>query len=187
MNSTPVRVLCLLALCFMMSACESGQQTMQGIDTIGDEASTACIEGSERCDNKVTTVDKVNTSLEDLQHHRWVLAKINGQTLSDYAQQLGFEKAAPRFLPELDFGEKGFVAGNTGCNRFNGQASVAENRLTLGPLAGTRMACPGFSGDLEQRLYVIYAKPLAISWQAKLLTLTSDDTSLEFELKDWVQ
>jgi hypothetical protein len=66
---------------------------MQGIDTVGDQVSTACVGAPERCE---TALNKVNTRLEDLQHHRWVLAKINGQALSDYAQQ-------------------GFVEGNAGC------------------------------------------------------------------------
>jgi len=128
------------------------------------------------------------TSLADLQHRRWVLERINGLELIDYASQLGFElTTAPELLPELDFGEQGFLSGNTGCNRIKGQAIVADNQLTLGPLASTRMACAGFAGELELRLQMIYANSLTITRQAGALFLQSGENILEFKLKDWVQ
>jgi heat shock protein HslJ len=135
-------------------------------------------------DGDVITV----TSLADLQHRRWVLERINGLELMDYAGQLGFElTTAPELLPELDFGEQGFVSGNTGCNRIKGQASVADNQLTLGPLASTRMACAGFAGELELQLNMLYSNSLTITRQAGLLFLQSGENILKFKLRDWVQ
>ena len=128
------------------------------------------------------------TSLADLQHRRWVLDRINGLELMDYAGQLGFElTTAPELLPELDFGEQGFVSGNTGCNRIKGQASVADNQLTLGPLASTRMACQGFAGELELQLNMLYSSSLKITRQAGFLFLQSGENTLKFKLRDWVQ
>ncbi|MGB5329981.1 MAG: META domain-containing protein [Gammaproteobacteria bacterium] len=128
------------------------------------------------------------TSLTDLQHRRWVLDRINDLELMDYAGQLGFElTTAPELLPELDFGEQGFLSGNTGCNRFKGQASVADNQLTLGPLASTRMACPGFAGELELQLQMFYSNSLTITRQAGFLFLQSGENILKFKLRDWVQ
>jgi heat shock protein HslJ len=128
------------------------------------------------------------TSLADLQHRRWVLERINGLGLVDYARQLGFElTTAPELLPELDFGEQGFLSGNTGCNRIKGQASVADNQLTLGPLASTRMACAGFAGELELQLQLIYANSLTITRHAGFLFLQSGENILKFKLRDWVQ
>jgi hypothetical protein len=49
------------------------------------------------------------------------------------------------------------------------------------------MACPGFSGALEKRLHLRYAKPLTITRQAGFLTLTSGESIVQFELRDWVQ
>lgn len=129
-----------------------------------------------------------STSIADLQHRRWVLERINGLELVEYARQLGFDlTTAPELLPELDFGEQGFLSGNTGCNRFKGQASVADNQLTLGPLATTRMACAGFAGELELQLQLIYATSLAITRQAGFLFLQSGENILMFRPRDWVQ
>ena len=128
------------------------------------------------------------TTLEDLQHRRWVLDRVNDLDLIDYARQLGFElTTTPEVLPVIDFGDQGFVAGNTGCNRFQGQASVADNQLTLGPLASTRMACAGFAGELELQLHMLYSNQLTITRQGGNLILQSGDDILDFVPKDWVQ
>ena len=128
------------------------------------------------------------TTLEDLQHRRWVLDRVNDLDLIDYARQLGFElTTTPEVLPVIDFGDQGFVAGNTGCNRFQGQASVADNQLTLGPLASTRMACAGFAGELELQLHMLYSNQLTITRQGGNLILQSGETILKFKPKDWVQ
>lgn len=138
-----------------------------------------------RCDDQAVAT---STSLADLQHRRWVLDRINGLELMDYAGQLGFELTiAPELLPELDFGEQGFVSGNTGCNRFKGQASVADNQLTLGPLASTRMACQGFAGEMELQLHMLYSNSLKITRQAGFLFLQNGENILKFKLRDWVQ
>jgi heat shock protein HslJ len=127
-------------------------------------------------------------SLQDLQHHRFVLERINDMTLAQYAQELGFAEAEPlQKIPELDFGEQGFVSGNTGCNQISGQASVTDNTLTLGPLKSTRMYCPGFAGELELQLSMIYDTNLAISRVGTSLVLQNGTTKLEYRLKDWVQ
>jgi heat shock protein HslJ len=127
-------------------------------------------------------------SLQDLQHHRFVLERINDLTLMQYAHELGFTEAEPlQKIPELDFGEQGFVSGNTGCNQIRGQASVADNTLTLGPLASTRMYCPGFAGELELQLLMRYDGILAITHPGQWLVLKAGTTKLEYQLKDWVQ
>ena len=138
-----------------------------------------------RCNDQAVAT---STSLADLQHRRWVLDRINGLELMDYARQLGFElTTAPELLPELDFGDQGFLSGNTGCNRFKGQAGVADNQLMLGPLASTRMACQGFAGELELQLHMLYANSLTITRQGGFLFLQSGENILKFKLRDWVQ
>jgi len=42
----------------------------------------------------------------------------------------------------IAFAEDGRVSGRGGCNRFVGDYSVEADRLALGQLATTRMACP---------------------------------------------
>jgi heat shock protein HslJ len=43
----------------------------------------------------------------------------------------------------------GDVAGNSGCNRYTGAYALTGEGLTLGPLAGTRMACPAPQSTVE--------------------------------------
>jgi len=48
----------------------------------------------------------------------------------------------------LAFGRDGRVTGKADCNRMTGTYQADANRVTLGPLATTRMACPpGSLGD----------------------------------------
>ena len=48
--------------------------------------------------------------------------------------------------------EQGRVTGNDGCNQFSGSYTQEGSQLTLGPLAGTQMACPGAAGAVAQRV-----------------------------------
>ena len=126
--------------------------------------------------------------IEDFQHRRWVLHSIDGVELVDFAHELGFEDDTTLAkIPDLDFGEQGFVAGNTGCNQFNGQARVVDNSLILSQLATTMMLCPGFSGELELRLQLLYRNPLVITRDAGALILNAADSKLYYRLRDWVQ
>ena len=131
--------------------------------------------------------DSAMIRLKDLTHRRWVPRGIDGLDLAAYAVQLGFDAADTLHkVPELDFGEDGHVAGNTGCNRLQGRARIENGRLVLAPLASTRMACAGFAGELELRLNQVYALPLDAILENGSLVLTDGDVRLKYELKDWV-
>lgn len=129
-----------------------------------------------------------DTLLEDLLHHRWILHSIDGVELADYARELGFDdESAAQKVPDLDFGEQGFVSGNTGCNQFQGQVRVVDNQLILSQLAATAMFCPGFAGELELRLQLDYRNPLDIESDGNALILRASGRELRFRLRDWVQ
>ena len=126
--------------------------------------------------------------IEDLQHRRWVLHSIDDVELADFANDLGFDdETTLAKIPDLDFGDQGFVSGNTGCNQFNGQASVVDNSLILSQLATTAVLCPGFSGELELRLQLLYRNPLVIARDTTALILTAGDSKLYYRPRDWVQ
>lgn len=77
----------------------------------------------------------------------------------------------------LSFQADGTLAGSTGCNRFNGMASIVDGRsLTLSPLAMTRMACPGAMAAQEQAVVEALQSTLEIAYDpiADRLWLTSD-------------
>lgn len=45
--------------------------------------------------------------------------------------------------PYLEFGTDGRLTGSDGCNRVMSSYEIKGNAITFGPIAGTRMACPG--------------------------------------------
>jgi heat shock protein HslJ len=125
--------------------------------------------------------------IEDLQHRRWELQRIDGVELDDYARQLGFDgDTTLSKVPDLDFGEQGFVSGSSGCNQFQGQARVVDNSLILSQLATTAMLCNGFAGELELQMQLLFRNPLAIARDGSALILSATDRELYYRLRDWV-
>lgn len=53
--------------------------------------------------------------------------------------------------PALRFLDGDRVSGSGGCNRFTGPANAATGAVRIGPLASTRMACPGDAMQAEAR------------------------------------
>ena len=49
-----------------------------------------------------------------------------------------------------DFGEDGTMAGNSGCNDYNGPYKITGNQIGIGPLSSTRKACSDPAGVMEQ-------------------------------------
>jgi len=127
-------------------------------------------------------------SLQDLQHRRWILDRIDAIQLSEYSVAQGFDDDLSALkIPDLDFGEQGFVSGNTGCNQFQGQARVVERQLILSRLATTAMLCDGFAGALEQQLQQAYRNPLDLTIVASDLILRASGRELRYRSRDWVQ
>ncbi|MET9854069.1 META domain-containing protein [Streptomyces sp. NPDC006450] len=94
---------------------------------------------------------------------------IKGETASSVPA--GAEGRA-RFTVAAD----GTVSGNLGCNRFNATASVEGDKLTVGPLTSTRMACEGGPGEVERALTELFGGgPLDWRIQGDTLTLTGSD------------
>ena len=63
----------------------------------------------------------------------------------------GFAAPGSGSGPALRFLDGDRVSGSGGCNRFTGPASVAAGAVRIGPLASTRMACPGGAMEAEAR------------------------------------
>jgi len=108
----------------------------------------------------------------DLNHRRWVLAAIDGRTID-----------AADLPAVLDFGERLFVEGHDGCQRFNGFAELNENRITFDKVEFDRSGCD--TGIPEAVLF-----SANIAWQVALrdrdgLILSNTDNSLDFSRDDW--
>ncbi len=56
---------------------------------------------------------------------------------------LGDIEPVPHAIVSLEFDGSGGVTGSDGCNRLSGRYSADDGALRFGPLASTKMACPG--------------------------------------------
>jgi heat shock protein HslJ len=116
----------------------------------------------------------------DLQHHRWVLESIDGQPLPGVMLE--------NTIPDLDFGEQMHVSGNSGCNRFSGQAKLVGDTLDFGQMMLTAMSCLPPQNDIESTvLRVMGDKPMVRLEDDKSLILEASNTILQYRLRDWVQ
>ena len=85
------------------------------------------------------------------------------------------------------FGAEGAVAGNGGCNSFNGSYAEAGGSLVFGPVAATRMACPDAAMAVEDALFGALAATAAARRDGASLVLL-DGAGLELAVlqqSDW--
>lgn len=82
----------------------------------------------------------------DLADTSWSIVAIDGQPVSGERYQLQF--TADR------------LSGQAGCNRFSGSYSQDGETLIVGPVASTRMACPGPAMDHELRALQVLRGPV---------------------------
>jgi heat shock protein HslJ len=114
----------------------------------------------------------------DLQHHRWLLQSIDNKALDSGTPD--------NMIPELDFGERLTVTGNTGCNRFSGQAVLREEFFIIEPMASTRRLCEPAQNETERIVLRVLGRESAVSIDAGgRLTLEADQVVLRFRLSDW--
>lgn len=74
----------------------------------------------------------------------------------------------------LAFGPDGQATGRTDCNRYFGAyASPSSDRLRLGPLGSTRMACAGTSREAEY--LAALGRTTRMERDGNALTLTTSD------------
>ncbi|MFF5534340.1 META domain-containing protein [Streptomyces cinerochromogenes] len=72
--------------------------------------------------------------------------------------------------------EDGRAAGNLGCNQFSARATVHGDRITVGDLRTTRMACGKERMDFERALArILTTGTLVARTEAAKLTLTDGD------------
>ena len=103
-------------------------------------------------------------ALSMLAAHEWQLVEIDGQPLP-----AGVD-------PPLVHFERASVRGFAGCNRFN--APITESKpgeITIGPAAGTKMACPPEKMEVEGRFLEQLAKVNRYGYLAEQLALTWQD------------
>lgn len=100
-------------------------------------------------------------TLADLEGREWKLT------------ELGRDDAVPDEVEiTLRFAE-GRAAGRGGCNRYSaGVTGKAPGELEIGPIAATKMACPGPAGILERRFFEALSGASSYSFLAGRLVLS---------------
>ncbi len=84
---------------------------------------------------------------ENLEGTRWQVVSINSQPVVNTSPtDIAFD------------GQK--MTGTVGCNRLNGTYSISGNVISFGPIAATRMACPGPLMAQETAFSALLAKPV---------------------------
>ena len=94
---------------------------------------------------------EVNMTEFELTDTEWWVEDIDGKGVID------------RSHTTLQFLEAGRVAGDTGCNRYNGSVEISGTSISFGPMAGTRKACAPALMDQEMRFYQAVTK--VVSWE----------------------
>jgi len=87
----------------------------------------------------------------------WRLEDLNGSAVLDRARAT------------LAFPEAGRVAGSGSCNRFFGTYTLMQDRIAIGQLGSTRMACVGPVGEQEARYLAALQKAQGVRIEGRTL------------------
>ncbi len=79
-----------------------------------------------------------------------------------------------------EFGKDGALSGNGGCNNFSGSYTVDGQKIKIGPLASTMMACSDPEGVMDQEAQYLAALQMAETYQleGQVLELRRSDQTL---------
>ncbi len=113
----------------------------------------------------------------DLQHHNWVLAKIDGEAITLPAEAK---------VPSIEVGEKMSANGFAGCNSYFGQAELKDGKFRVEGMGMTMMMCPDASMVTEQAVSDTLSQWSDITLTKESLILKGVEHELTFTLRDWV-
>ena len=115
-------------------------------------------------------------TIEDLQHHNWILTKIDNDTVVTPARM------SP---PNLEIGEKMTTNGNAGCNIFFGQAELKNNQFRIEKMGMTMKMCIGDVMQTEMTFSQSLSDWSDITLTKDMLILKNKAHKLTFSLSDW--
>ncbi|WP_428196094.1 META domain-containing protein [Aliivibrio kagoshimensis] len=120
---------------------------------------------------------QIQVSAEALQHHHWILTKIDGEAISTP------DKFA---APDLEIGENFSANGKAGCNNFFGQAELNDKgQFRIERMGMSMKACLGDVMKTEQVVTSTLSDWSDISLTKESLTLQGEQHQLTFTLSDW--
>ena len=111
-----------------------------------------------------------------LQHHHWVLARIDGAEL---------EIKDADSLPDLAIGEQMQVSGNSECNNFRGAASLADHQFKIEQMASTQRLHTPARNEIERTVTALLSSASSASLDAnRNLTSANGEHDLHWTLAD---
>lgn len=112
-------------------------------------------------------------ALNGLRGSEWRLTRLGDQTIEAEAM--------------IAFGSDGMASGHSGCNRFSGSFTEDRETITIGPLASTRMACPGELMTLETDYLQALGTATTVVSRHLVLALLDDEMKViaQFARTDW--
>ena len=113
---------------------------------------------------------------QDLQHHHWVLDRLDGQAIAS-------RRINP---PDIEIGEHFTVNGIAGCNRYFGQGHLEDDKLWVTSLGSTEMACMPPLDTIEQAVLTTLTEGATLCGTSLNLILQGKQHRLEYTLRDWV-
>lgn len=82
-------------------------------------------------------------------------------------------------LPDVEvtasFASDGSVSGRSGCNRYSVSIDFTDAGMQVGPVAGTKMACPGVRMEIEQAYTQALTSAREYEQEGDTLTLMGED------------
>ena len=113
---------------------------------------------------RVPARDKGASAQPPLEGTGWKLQEVTGP---NPAMMQGLTRPATLRL------ESGRLSGYSGCNNFSGGYRIEGDRLIVGPVASTQMACPEPGASVERAFQAALAGTLQYSIAEDALTLTA--------------
>ncbi|UJF18116.1 META domain-containing protein [Vibrio sp. SS-MA-C1-2] len=132
---------------------------------------------STKQENQQPSNSKLALTAENLQHHNWVLVKIND---NKFKVPENFE------VPNIEINEKLTTTGRAGCNNFFGQIEVKGDQLRIDGMGMTRMMCIGNIVDIENAVTATLSDWSDVTLTKEQLILKGDKYTLTYVLRDYM-
>nr|WP_038143815.1 META domain-containing protein [Vibrio nigripulchritudo] len=114
---------------------------------------------------------------EDLQHHHWILAQVDGKE---------YVKPEHGKHPSIEVGENMTVNGFAGCNGYFGRGELKDGKFRVVDMGMTMMMCPDDMMNTEQVISSTLNDWSDITLTKDTLVLEGNDHQVTFKLRDWV-
>jgi heat shock protein HslJ len=162
-------MMCEISLMTQETAYLEALQEAKSYSTMGDQLSLI------NPDNAVSAVFKAQK--QDLAGTSWEVITYNNGKQAVTSVMAGTSLTA-------DFGADGTLSGKSGCNSYSGSYKVEGSKISIGPIASTKMYCNEPAGVMEQETQYLLALESAATYriEGNSLELRTQDGALAVQL-----